>query len=206
MSFRRQRSWLDFACRDPRLEPKDFRAAYAIWSRSSADGCVQLSIARISAAAGISPTKAAGAVRRLLAVGYLHIEETPAGGLQRAFLALPGDLPASRRAIALSRPTAARSAVPPVSEKCLPFLRVVADLASAEEDERFIPWRKIARAIATEPARASESVDDRLRRLDTARKRFSRLRAACLDAGAIEVDQARGVRLTARGAAAIVEP
>lgn len=38
MSFRRQRSWLDFAWRDPRLEPRDFRAAYAIWSRSGADG------------------------------------------------------------------------------------------------------------------------------------------------------------------------
>lgn len=167
---------------------------------------VQLNLARMSAAAGISPTKAGGAIRRLLAVGYLHIEETPAGGPQSAFLALPGDLPARRRHAAPSRPTAARSAVPPVSEKCLPLLRVVADLAAGAEAGRFIPWRQIIKQMDWGPRPKGEEITARERRHDAARKRFSRMKTACLDAGAIEVDQARGVRLTERGAAAIIEP
>jgi Mn-dependent DtxR family transcriptional regulator len=206
MAFRRQRSWLDFACRDPRLEPKHFRVAYAIWSRSSTGGRVQLNFARISAAAGVSQAEAAGSMRRLAAIGYLHVEEMPAGGQQGALLALPVDLPARRLPAAPSKPVAAQLSAPPIGENCLPVLRIIADLSAGEEVERFIPWRKIARAMATEPARAGESVKDRLRRLDAARKRLSRLKAACLDAGAIEVDQARGVRLTERGAAAIIEP
>ena len=206
MKFRRQRAWLDFACRDPRLEPKHFRAAYAIWSRSSTDGCVQFNLARISAAAGVSQAEAAGSIRRLAAIGYLHIEGKPAGGPQGAFLALPVNLPARRLPAARSTPVAARSSVPPIGENCLPVLRVIADLSAGEEVERFIPWRQIARAMTAEPARAGESVKDRLRRLDAAQTRLSRLKAACLDAGAIEVDQARGVRLTERGAAAIIEP
>lgn len=203
MSFRRQRSWLDFACRDPRLEPKDFRAAYAIWSRSRADGGVQLTIARISAASGMSQAKAAGAVRRLRAVGYLDVEEKPAGGPQSAFLALPCDLPARRRQAAISQPAAARSAVPPVPDRCLPLLRVVADLAAGAEAGRFIPWRQIIKQMDWGPRPKGEEVAARQRRLDAARKRFSRMKTACLDAGVIEVDQARGVRLTPQGIAVI---
>ena len=68
---------------------------------------------------------------------------------------------------------------------------------------RFIPWRQIIKEVDVEPLTAGESTEEYARRRKAAQKRLSRLRAACLDAGAIEVDQARGVRLTVEGELAV---
>lgn len=206
MNFRRQRVWLDLACRDPRLDPKHFRAAYVIWKMASPEGNVRLHTGRISTAAGISLADADSAIRRMAAVGYLHIEKKPPGGPHGAFLALPEILPARMRPPASSPSVTARSGVPSISEKCLPLLRVIADLAAEVEDGHFIPWRQIIRRMDKGCGPKDEDAAAYERRIDAARKRFLRTRAWCLDAGAIEIDKARAVRLTARGAAALAEP
>lgn len=200
MKIPSKRGWLNAACRDPRLEPRHFRVAAAIWARSDGKWRAQVNPAHLSAQTGLGQSECAQAVRRLTSAGYLRLME---GGQFRAVLIMPDHLPAKQRAPALSPVAADAVIAPSIGNKCLPLLRAVKDLASETSAGRFIPWRQVVKEMGVEPPRAGESGQERLRRLDAARKRFARLRAACLDAGAIEIDQARGVRLTAEGEFAV---
>ena len=204
MKIPSKRDWLNAACRDPRLDHRHFRVAAAIWARSDGRWRARIDPARLSVQAGLSQAECTNAIRRLTATGYLHVIGNPNAVPFMAALALPAHVPEKKRAPALSPWANEALAAPAIGRNCLPLLWAVKGMAERAAPGRFIPWRQIVKEVDVEPPRAGESGEEYARRRDAARKRLSRLRAACLDAGAIEVDQARGVRLTARGADAAV--
>ncbi|TCN46863.1 hypothetical protein EV665_10331 [Shinella granuli] len=206
MKIPSKRDWLNAACRDPRLDHRHFRVAAAIWSRSDGSWRARIDPARLSVQTGLSQAECTSAIRRLVATGYLHVIGNPNAVPFMAALALPAHLPERKRAPALSPWANEALAAPAIGRNCLPLLRAVKGMAERAAPGRFIPWRQIIKEVDVEPPRAGERGDEYARRREAARKRLSRLRAACLDAGAIEVDQARGVRLTPDGELAVAAP
>lgn len=203
MKIRSKRDWLNAACRDPRLDHRHFRAAAAIWARSDGSWRARIDPARLSVQAGLSQSECTNAIRRLVVTGYLSVIGNPNAVPFMAALELPAHQPDRKRAPALSPWANEALATPVIGKGCLPLLRAVKGMAERASPGRFIPWRQIIKEVDLEPPTAGESAEEHARRREAARKRLSRLRAACLDAGAIEVDQARGVRLTPDGEFAI---